>query len=369
VLAALERWKVAVDDSGGDALADTPAGLFARLAAEVALGGLAPVSLLAVLKHPLTRLGAPAGAHAGTIAALEKAVLRGPRPRPGTVGLAHALAVFHAELAKLRRRETSDLHPSDPRANLSEAQLNAAAALVDRLRAALAPLEGLACAPFAKVAALHRDVITALSADETGAPAAFHGNDGVALERAFEEIALYASNAEFAVEAKDYADLFRTVISDRMVRRPGLPGVRLHIYGLLEARLQSVDRVVLGGLVEGTWPPDMTADPWLSRPMRHALGLDLPERRISLSAHDFAQALGAPEVILAYPTKSGGAPGGSRKRTALERRVQTGSEICRLGALARSSRPDQAGRKARTEAAARRPADRALGDRYRELAA
>ena len=48
VLAALERWKVAVDDSGGDALSDTPAGTFARLAVEAALGGCAPVRLLAL---------------------------------------------------------------------------------------------------------------------------------------------------------------------------------------------------------------------------------------------------------------------------------------------------------------------------------
>ena len=41
VVAALARWHVAVDDSGGDSLADTPAGVFARLAAEAALGGLA----------------------------------------------------------------------------------------------------------------------------------------------------------------------------------------------------------------------------------------------------------------------------------------------------------------------------------------
>ena len=47
VTAALERWQVPVDDSSGDALADTSAGVFARLAAEVALGGLAPASLLA----------------------------------------------------------------------------------------------------------------------------------------------------------------------------------------------------------------------------------------------------------------------------------------------------------------------------------
>ena len=58
MLAALERWNVPVDDSGGDALADTPAGVFARLAAEAALGGCEPVTLLALLKHPLCRLGA-----------------------------------------------------------------------------------------------------------------------------------------------------------------------------------------------------------------------------------------------------------------------------------------------------------------------
>ena len=58
VLAALKRWDIAAEDSGGDALADTPAGIFARLAAEAALGGLAPVTLLALLKHPLLRLGA-----------------------------------------------------------------------------------------------------------------------------------------------------------------------------------------------------------------------------------------------------------------------------------------------------------------------
>ena len=57
VVAALGRWNVAVDDSGGEPLADTPAGVFARLAAEAALGGLEPVALLALLKHPLLRLG------------------------------------------------------------------------------------------------------------------------------------------------------------------------------------------------------------------------------------------------------------------------------------------------------------------------
>ena len=65
VLAALARWNVPVDDSGGDALADTPAGVFARLAAEAALDGLPPVTLLALLKHPMCRFDAGGGLDAG----------------------------------------------------------------------------------------------------------------------------------------------------------------------------------------------------------------------------------------------------------------------------------------------------------------
>ena len=66
---------------------DTQAGRFARLAAEAALDGLEPVTLLALLKHPLLRLGSSDGAHHAAIATLEHALLRGPRPRPGTSGL------------------------------------------------------------------------------------------------------------------------------------------------------------------------------------------------------------------------------------------------------------------------------------------
>ena len=102
--------------------------------------------------------------------------------------------------------------------------------------------------------------------------------------------------------------MFQTAFADRMARRPELPSAHLHIFGQLEARLTESDRVILGGLVEGVWPPAPRVDPWLSRPMRHELGLDLPERRIGLSAHDFAQLLGHDEVILTHSAKVGGAP-------------------------------------------------------------
>jgi ATP-dependent helicase/nuclease subunit B len=310
VLAALGRWNIAADDSGGDALADTTAGVFARLAAELALGGVAPVALLAVAKHPLFRLGAAAGAHASAVAALERAVLRGPRPRAGSAGLAHALATFRRELTRLRANERSEIHGSDPRALLADAEVAAASALVARLAEALAPLERMAAAqthPFSALAAAHREVIALLSRDETGDNVAFAAHDGTALARFFDAVAL-DGDADLGVAPAQYAELFEATIADRVVRRPGDPGARVRIFGPLEARLTQAHRVVVGGLVESVWPPEARTDPWLSRPMRHQLGLDLPERRIGLSAHDFAQMLGAPEVILARPAKIGGAP-------------------------------------------------------------
>jgi ATP-dependent helicase/nuclease subunit B len=65
---------------------------------------------------------------------------------------------------------------------------------------------------------------------------------------------------------------------------------------------------VLAGLEEGVWPGAPPTDPFLSRPMRARLGLPSPERRTGLSAHDFAQAACAPEVILVHSQRRGGQP-------------------------------------------------------------
>ncbi len=311
VAVMLGRWNVVADDSGGDPLAETAAGVFARLVAVAALDGLAPAALLALLKHPLTRLGAAAGAHARAIATLEQAILRGPRPRRGSAGMVQALERFGAELAKLRRGEPSELHRADPRAALLEDDLKAATLVIARVAAALAPLESVASArtrDFADLAVRHCEAVTLASEDEHGVAVAFSGVAGAALAAAFDDIAAKVSPDPFPIEVADYAELFGVSIDDRTVRRPGAPGSRIHIFGPLEARLTSLDRVVIGGLVEGVWPPDPRSDPWLSRPMRQALGLDLPERRIGLAAHDFAQMVGTPEVFLTRSVKLGGAP-------------------------------------------------------------
>ena len=307
VKAALDRWGIAAEDTGGERLADTAAGIFARLAADAALGDLPPVTLLGLVKHPLLRLGA--GDNERAVTALERAILRGPRPRAGTAGLSQALEAFRAQHKKYWSKDGSDLHGSDPRLGLSETDLATAADLVRRLADALAPLEGLDNEEHAlsDLATRHRDVLAALSRDGQREHA-FAGPDGVKLAEALDELAISEAAAALRIAPSDYVELFSAVLADRVVRPPPRIDARVRILGLLEARLTANDRVVLGGLVEGAWPPESRTDAWLSRPMRIALGLDLPERRIGLTAHDFAQMLGAPEVILTRAAKIGGAP-------------------------------------------------------------
>ncbi len=316
VMAALGRWNLEFDDSGGDSLMDTPAGIFARLAAKVAADEFAPATVLALLKHPLFCLRRTQGGSSDAVADLEISLLRGTRPPPGTAGIAQAFVRFRDELAKLSRKESSLIHHSEPRAKLDSSRLDAIQKLIDRLISAFKPLEdakGDKPRDLAELATLHRDVLIALSSDIDGSIHAFEGDDGLALAAAFDNLLAVIADgtirpSELVIRLADYPDAFQAAFADRIVRRAPSPNAKLRIYGPLEARLTETKRVILGGLVEGAWPPQPRIDPWLSRPMRYDLGLDLPERRIGLSAHDFAQMLGAEDVIITHAAKVGGAP-------------------------------------------------------------
>jgi len=311
VMAALTRWNLDFDDSGGEALLDTPAGNFARLTAEAATKGLEPPTLLALLKHPLFRLGGASGALKRATEVLEVSILRGTRPQAGSGGLAIDFKRFRDELAKLKGGEASSLHALEKRTRLRDEELDRAQSLIDKLQAALAPLERLSSSrphEFAELASCHREVLTALSCDQHGIAVIFEEQAGSVLATAFDDLLGAGRPSGLMVQLTDYADVFQTAFADRMVRRPESPHAHLHIFGQLEARLTESDRVILSGLVEGVCPPAPRIEPWLSRPMRYELGLDLPERRIGLSAHDFTQLLGTDDVILTHSAKVGGAP-------------------------------------------------------------
>src|SRR6478672_9821682 len=245
VAAALGRWNLAFDDSGGDALMETSAGIFARLAAEAAAGGLAPPTLLALLKHPLCRLGGEPGAFKDAAETLELALLRGTRPPPGSAGLKRDVERFCEELAKLNRKESSSLHRSEPRTQVRDNELEQVRELIGLLQAALAPLESLAASgqhDFVALAEQHCNVLIELSRDENGAALAFEGHQGKVLASAFDDLLGGGTPSGLMVALGDYPQLFQTAFGDRVVRRPEVAHAQLRIYGPLEARLTQSDR-------------------------------------------------------------------------------------------------------------------------------
>jgi ATP-dependent helicase/nuclease subunit B len=300
VAGELSRWAIAIEDSAGLPLAETAAGTLFRLIADAAAFRLAPVSLVALIQHPLARFGLEAGVARRAARVLELTVLRGPRPAPGGAGLVRTIR--HA----FEHRATGRLHPSVWR--LEESDWQAAIDLAERIAVALAPLEKLAGNAehsLATLAAAHDDALARVIA--TPEETALREEDGEALRRFLDDLA-EAAPGGLAARLDQYPALLRALMSGIPVRRraPGHP--RLSILGPLEARLISADLVILGGLDEGVWPADTRTDPFLSRPMRRDIGLEPPERFIGLAAHDVAQAMGAPEIVLARSTKIGGAP-------------------------------------------------------------
>ena len=286
VAAELRRWGVEIDDSAGTPLAHTPPGVFLRLAAAFADERAAPVPLLSLLKHPLACAGMAPAAFRANVRRLERAALRGPRPAPG----------FDA----LRRLVGRDM------------SVPGLLPWIDRLAALSEPFMDAVQQPETSVAELlsrHMAFAEALAAvdGEDGAARLWAGEAGEAaagfVGQLGEAVQSYAP-----VSGSDYAALFEALIGSEVVRpRYGLHP-RLHIWGLLEARLQHADLVCLGGLNEATWPPEAHADPWLSRPMRAAFGLPQPERRIGLTAHDFVQAFCATDVLLTRADRVDGTP-------------------------------------------------------------
>ncbi|MDJ0946958.1 MAG: double-strand break repair protein AddB [Kiloniellales bacterium] len=284
--AELRRWEILVDDSAGRPLAETSPGVFLRLLAALAASGLAPVPLLAALKHPLAAGGQAPGAFRARVRELERAVLRGPRPAPGFAGLRRALrsAKDGASLSGFLKDLEARLEP------LIKAFGGRRRRLAELVEAQLAAAEALA------------------ASDELGgATRLWTGEAGEAAGEFLADL-LAAADDGVTLDPGGFPGFFDSLLTGRVVRPRFGRHPRLHIWGPLEARLQHAEVVVLGGLNEGTWPAEVEAGPWLSRPMRRDFGLPAPERRIGLAAQDFVQAFTAPQLYLTRAQRVEGTP-------------------------------------------------------------
>ena len=296
VAAELLRYGVIADDSAGERLAETPPAVLLRLLVRAVADDLAPVPLLALLKHPLAAAALAPAACRAAARALEIAILRGPRPPPGLTGLRTAIA---------------GLAP-DARAPHE--------AFLARVEACLAPAlrmeAGVAAAPAEALDGLIDAAERLAATDDADGPARlWAGEEGAALAEHLsalrDALPLLPDQRRAVFPALLDAMLEGPVVRSRrgLRGREGVEHPRVFIWGLLEARLQQADTMVLGGLVEGVWPPAVDPGPWLSRPMRATIGLPSPEEAVGQAAHDFVSAAcAAPEVVLSCPRRRDGAP-------------------------------------------------------------
>ena len=284
VASEMQRWGISINDTAGTPLAHTEAGRLACVMADAVAQAFAPVPLLALLKHPQCLLGLEGRAEVrGLTLELEMLALRGPRPARGLEGV----------LARV-----GEGHPC--RALLFQ---------LEQAMGAFAACTAKGAAPLGMLLDAHRKAAELVSSDRAAERIAiWRGDDGEAAFKLFEEAIVACDGLGVEMDAADYASFIRALMDQVAVRPKAGLHPRLSILGPLEARLLQADLVILGGLNEGKWPPVTDPGPWLNRPMRRDLEISQPERRIGLSAHDFAQAAASPSVILTRAAKEGGAP-------------------------------------------------------------
>lgn len=283
VTSALDRWNILPDDSAGTPLQLSPPGRFFRHVAGLFVRKLDAEALLTLLKHPLTHSGTGRNQHQLFTQQLEMQIRRNGLPYPtaetvlqiataATGGMKDPAAFL--EWASWVGQTIGGNHTTDARP-LTE--------WVDA---------HLVCA---------EQIATGGTPDQTHE--LWKKTAGQAAQDVMQSLQTHAEHGG-AMPAADYADLVGALLSAEEVRDRDAPHPQVMIWGTLEARVQGADLVILGGLNDGTWPEAPPPDPWLNRQMRLKAGLLLPERRIGLSAHDYQQAIAAPEVWLSRAIRS-----------------------------------------------------------------
>lgn len=303
VVAELQRWGIWADDSAGLPLLDSNPAVFLRLLCEAVTSGFAPVALLSVLKHPLAAFGRSVEECRSLSRLLEITLLRGSMPAAGFDALQKKL------LFNTNTRTGSGLNEeivSTLSSWIKEVELRFSCMVQwagGSLSEALVHL--IECAE-----------LCASTDIQNGAERLWVSEEGTLLADHLTEMishtkALHAPQWE-AVQSTLQMSLMGQVVRQQRQFKDG-EVQRLHprvfIWGVIEARLQNVDWLVLGGLNEDIWPPATDPGPWLNRLMRKNIGLAQPEKIIGTFAHDFlANACGAEKVIFSLSARRDGAP-------------------------------------------------------------
>jgi ATP-dependent helicase/nuclease subunit B len=303
VASELLRFGVVADDSAGRPLDRTPPAILLSLMAEAVMRPGDPVAILSFLKQPLLLLGMERAIVRRAAETIELVALRGGTGRPDIARLADE---FEERLARI----SGDPHTPAWFSRIRAADIEEARQVLAALDAALLPLTALRASDTLTVEAVARATIEALEAvgrDESGGLGMlYHGEAGERLAERLRELAAASSPLVFG--PREWPDILSALLAGQMVKPRQGADRAVAIWGALEARLQSVDTLVCGGLNEGSWPGRADPDGFMSRVMKIGIDLDPPERRIGQAAHDFTMAAVAPKLVLTRAARAGDAP-------------------------------------------------------------
>ncbi|MBX3596610.1 MAG: double-strand break repair protein AddB [Rhizobiaceae bacterium] len=304
VATELRRFGIEADDSGGKPLVNTPPAGLLRLLVLTAFEPGDPVAILSLLKHPLLRLGLPRGVVRRAAETIELIALRGGVGRPD---IANLDKLFEKRLEALSHEGARQPHWL---ARLDLEQLESARTVLRRLRDAFAPLAAMRDQKTVDLKDLLISTVQAFEAlgrtEEETLDELYGHEAGAKLAEVLRE--LVGCSVAFSLEVSEWPSVLNALIAQEAVKPSVNADPRVFIWGALEARLQSVNTLVLAGLNEGSWPRKAEADRLMSRVMKAGINLEPPERRIGLAAHDFQLGMGARNVILTRSARDGDAP-------------------------------------------------------------
>lgn len=265
----MQRWDIAINDSGGSKLSQSPLGVFLKMVAGLSASSMQSTHILGLMRHPLFRLHAPLEHRNQAISELEIALRQDFVP--------------HNDLRQFRPDHSFPI-------------------LADTLAALTPILQDKQTLPLDEWIKRHIEAaeILATSPSLSGVDLLWRNDEGEAASRLLLSLYEAAKPHDFAITAKDYSFFIDALLEQVTIRPSYGTHPRLTILSNIEARLQHADLVILAGLNETVWPMQIKPDTWLSRPMQRDIGFGSPDRRIGQSALDFMTLFAMPNLCITW---------------------------------------------------------------------
>ena len=286
VNANLSRWDIEADDSAGTPLQLSTTGIFLRSIAQCFGNSILTHDFLALLKHPLTHSANGRNLHNLMVMEIEVGQFNGTKMLRGGPPF-----IDFELLSNWATKDTDKI------------------VWIKWLSTIFQPLQYVKEMELSDWLNLLKKTAEILSdnPENNNNGTVWEKDSGIAALNTLDQLANQSASSGLMSNIEFNAFL-RSILSQELRSEKQSASPLISIWGTLEARVQSKDLVILGGLNEDTWPTKSSHDMWLNRDMRKQLSLLLPERRIGLSAHDFQQAISASNVVLSRSLRDGDTP-------------------------------------------------------------